>query len=150
MLKQVIILSLVALSLAACETEESNEQTENATTEATSQTTAPKSLEDNPLVEIKGNQYTEYYDGKQQIKFKGFQDEEKRRHGVWYYYDEKGNELSMTEYRHGAKNGITMVKYPSGALYYTGEYKNDKQSGLWKTYNQDGSLENERDYGNPE
>lgn len=99
------------------------------------------------LVSIENGTFTEYYPGKKQIKFQGPQDKEGRRHGIWYYYSQNGLQLSMTEYRHGLKNGISIVKYDNGVLHYTGEYQNDKKVGVWKTYNESGKLVDEKDYG---
>ena len=92
------------------------------------------------------NIFTEYYPGKKAIKFRGEQDEEGRRNGVWLYYSENGEELSMTNYEHGIKEGHTMVKYPNGAIHYTGEYTNDQPSGVWKTYDAMGKLTSTKDY----
>ena len=99
------------------------------------------------LVERDGSTHKEYYPGKKQLKFIGDVDSEERRHGVWRHYSETGLELSTAEYYHGAKNGVTVVKYPNGRLHYTGEYKNNKRAGVWKTYNPDGSMASEEDYG---
>lgn len=98
------------------------------------------------LVETDGNMFIEYYPGKKQVKFKGPQDENKQRHGVWYYYSEAGVELSMTEYNHGKKNGVTMVKYPNGFMHYTGQYREDVQVGVWKTYDTNGKLVEEKNF----
>jgi antitoxin component YwqK of YwqJK toxin-antitoxin module len=98
------------------------------------------------LVEIKDNIYTEFYPGKKAIKFRGEQDEKGLRNGVWLFYSEKGEELSMTNYEHGIKEGHSMVKYPNGAIHYTGEYKNDKPIGIWKTYDATGKLSSTKDY----
>lgn len=98
------------------------------------------------LIEIKDNIYTEYYPGKKAIKFRGEQDEKGLRNGVWLFYSEKGEELSMTNYEHGIKEGHSMVKYPNGAIHYTGEYKEDKPIGVWKTYDPSGKLSSTKDY----
>jgi antitoxin component YwqK of YwqJK toxin-antitoxin module len=98
------------------------------------------------LVEIKDNIYTEFYPGKKAIKFRGEQDEKGLRNGVWLFYSEKGEELSMTNYEHGIKEGHSMVKYPNGAIHYIGEYKNDKPVGIWKTYDATGKLSSTKDY----
>ena len=99
------------------------------------------------LVEMKNGMYTEWYPGKKQIKFKGPQDENKKRHGIWKFYSEKGNELSYTVYEHGLKSGYTIVKYPNGVIHYTGEYRNDKAVGVWKIYDPNGKLKSEVNKG---
>ena len=106
--------------------------------------------EEESLVEISNGKYTEYYPGKKKIKFQGTQDDEKRRHGKWVFFDENGTEISTTFYDHGKKHGHSIVKYPTGVLYYYGEYHYDKMIGVWKTYDEKGKLVSEKDYGQPE
>ncbi len=106
---------------------------------------APENEEN--LVEMKNGMYTEWYPGKKQIKFKGPQDENKKRHGIWKFYSETGNELSYTVYEHGLKSGYTIVKYPNGVIHYTGEYQNDKAVGVWKIYDPNGKLKSEVNKG---
>jgi len=98
------------------------------------------------LIETKNGTFTEYYPGKKKIKFQGPQDSEGRRHGIWYFYDENGNQISMTDYNHGKKHGVSLKKYPNGAIHYTGEYKDDIQVGIWKTYDVDGKLLDSTNY----
>jgi len=99
------------------------------------------------LVEIKNGIYTEWYPGKKSIKFKGPQDSNKKRHGIWRFFAENGTELSSTIYIHGIKNGHTVVKYPNGAIHYTGEYLNDQPVGIWRIYDINGKLTTETDKG---
>jgi antitoxin component YwqK of YwqJK toxin-antitoxin module len=98
------------------------------------------------LVEIKNGLFTEYYPGKKAIKYQGKQDETAKRDGRWVYYSETGDELSVTTYSHGLKNGFTMVKYPNGVLHYVGEYINDTMVGVWRTYDEKGKLLSEKVY----
>ncbi|AEA42253.1 toxin-antitoxin system YwqK family antitoxin [Fluviicola taffensis] len=102
------------------------------------------------LVDIKNGIYTEYYPGRKAVKFKGPQDDENLRNGRWFFYDEKGNELSMTEYVNGKKHGFIFVRYPNGSMRYTGEFNMDVESGVWKFYNEDGTISSEKDYANTE
>jgi antitoxin component YwqK of YwqJK toxin-antitoxin module len=111
---------------------------------------APKKETTDNLVEIKNGIYTEYYPGRKAVKFKGPQDDNSLRNGRWFFYDERGNELSMTEYVNGKKHGFIFVRYPNGTMRYTGEFNMDVESGLWKFYKEDGSLASEKDYGNKE
>ncbi len=99
------------------------------------------------LVEMKDGMYIEWYPGKKQVKFKGPQDENKKRHGIWKFYSETGNELSYTIYEHGLKTGHTIVKYPNGTIHYTGEYRDDKAVGVWKIYDPNGKLKSEVNKG---
>lgn len=98
------------------------------------------------LTEVKDGIFTQYYSRNKNIKFQGRQDEEGRRHGIWYFYSENGAMLSMTEFRHGKKNGVSLHKYPSGVVQYTGEYENDRQVGIWKTFDEKGNLMDSIDY----
>ena len=102
------------------------------------------------LVEYKDGIYTEYYPGRKAIKFQGPQSEDGIRDGRWFFYSENGTEMSMTEYVKGKKHGFIFVRYPNGAMRYTGEFSNDKESGLWRFYKEDGSLDSEKDYGKVE
>lgn len=129
------ILLLCVLSFASCS---GNDQEKNKKTEK---------KED--LVELKDGVFTEYYPGKKVIKFQGRMDENESRDGHWFFYNEKGKEMNMTEYVHGKKEGVSFVRYPNGNLHYIGEYTNNVPSGVWKTYKQDGTLDSEHDYGTP-
>jgi antitoxin component YwqK of YwqJK toxin-antitoxin module len=99
------------------------------------------------LVEVKNGIYTEWYPGKKSKKFEGPQDEKYRRNGKWTFYSEGGNELSITFYSNGLKDGFTIVKYPSGRMHYRGEYRNDTIVGVWTTYDENGKVTKEKDYG---
>jgi antitoxin component YwqK of YwqJK toxin-antitoxin module len=101
------------------------------------------------LVEVKDGFYTEWYPGKKQMKYRGEQDEANQRHGKWSFFSETGLELSFTFYNHGLRDGFTVVKYPTGALHYRGEYKNDQKVGVWTTYDEKGTQLSEKDYGYP-
>lgn len=110
----------------------------------------PKKKEkDLPLVEIKNGIYTEYYPGRTAVKFQGPQTEDGLRNGRWFFYSEAGTEQSMTEYTMGKKNGLTMVRYPNGNVRYTGEYRDDKEAGLWIFRKEDGTVDFEKNYDEP-
>lgn len=102
------------------------------------------------LVEIKNGVYYEWYPGKKQVKYKGGQDKDKKRNGLWTFYSENGTELSLTYYEHGIKEGFSIVKYPTGVIHYRGEYHNDKTVGIWTTYNEKGEVSSETDFGQPQ
>ena len=90
----------------------------------------------------------EWYPGKKQVKIEGGLDRQNRRHGTWYYYNEKGDEMSMTTYTNGRKQGFSIVKHSNGTIYYMGEYNEDEKVGLWKFYNDKGEKVNELNYTN--
>jgi antitoxin component YwqK of YwqJK toxin-antitoxin module len=126
-----LVFTVAVLSLVSCGGEEP----------------APKTSES--LIEVKDGIYTEYYPGRKSIKFRGPQDENELRHGKWYFYSEKGVELSMTEYVHGLKSGGSFVRYPNGVMHYYGEWYKDKQVGQWVTYDQTGKVVEEKNFGEP-
>lgn len=99
------------------------------------------------LISIKNGVFTQYYPGKKHIKFQGAQDDKGNRNGKWSFYNENGLELSTTMYDHGKKHGHSIVKYPNGAIFYLGEYFQDKKVGVWRTYDQAGKLMEEKDFG---
>jgi antitoxin component YwqK of YwqJK toxin-antitoxin module len=127
-----LLLFVVLLFTASCN-DESNDK--------------PKEVKDEVLIEVKNGIYREWYPGKKQVKYKGGQDVNKKRHGVWTFCSEGGNELSVTYYEHGLREGFSIVKYPNGALHYRGEYHNDQTVGIWSTYNEKGEFVSETDFG---
>ena len=135
-MKHALWMALAALFLFSCSPEEE--------APVKKEVPGPESL-----VEIEGNMYKEYYPGKKQVKFQGPQDRNKQRHGVWHHFSEGGIEISTTEYNHGQKNGLSIVKYSNGQLYYTGEYRDDERAGTWRTYSPEGELIEEVNYDEP-
>jgi antitoxin component YwqK of YwqJK toxin-antitoxin module len=109
---------------------------------------AKKTSKKESLVEVRDGIFTEYYPGKKQKKFQGEQDENGQRQGKWTFYGPEGLELSTTHYEHGIRHGHSIVKYPNGAIHYYGEYNMDQQVGIWKSYDLQGNLTEEKDYGN--
>lgn len=131
-LLSLLALTLIALAFPSCEEEQPVQETQEVS-----------------LVEIKDGVYTEYYPGRKAIKYRGPQDENGLRDGMWYFYSESGVEMSMTEYSHGKKHGDSFVRYPNGVMRYYGRYENDQQVGVWVTYDQNGKVEQEKDFGTP-
>jgi antitoxin component YwqK of YwqJK toxin-antitoxin module len=138
MILRISLILFVSLVAFACSR---NEEKEEQTTK--------KSEKIESLVEIKNGIFTEYYPGKKQIKFQGEQDNMGNRHGKWTFYSESGIEMSSTHYEHGKKHGASFAKYPNGAMHYMGEYENDKEVGVWKMYDEKGTLVTEKDYSKP-
>lgn len=99
------------------------------------------------LIIEEGNSYTEYYPGKKQVKIEGNFDDETKRHGIWKFYSEQGVTISITDYNHGLRTGVSMVYFSNGKLNYKGEYTDDKPSGIWKMYDEKtGALTSEKNY----
>lgn len=111
-----------------------------------SSTEAPPKKKKENLIEISNGVFTEYYPGRKAIKFKGPIDKNEDRDGRWFFYDQNGREQSMTEYSHGKKNGFMFVRYESGNMRYTGEYNMDKESGIWRFYDENGQITLEKNY----
>lgn len=135
-MKIVLFSFLLLLITPACTDKKSDHSVEKLKTEK--------------LTEIKNGNFTEWYPGKKQIKFQGMLTKKGDRNGKWIFYSETGNELSFTVYENGKREGFTVVKYPNGAVHYSGEYKNDKSVGIWKTYDEKGKLVTEKDFGHIE
>lgn len=108
------------------------------------ETEVPEATEE--LTEVKDGVFTQFYAGKKKVKFQGPQDKAGERHGIWYFYAENGITISMTEFMHGKKNGVSLHRHQNGSVHYMGEYKDDIQVGLWKTYDVDGTLVDSTDY----
>ena len=128
-MKKYCLLILLALLVYSCGENDSN-------------FLKPKKVEN--LVEIKNGVYTEWYPGKKNIKFQGPQDNNHLRNGKWVFFSEGGEELSITFYENGKREGFTIVKYPNGRLHYRGEYQDDKIVGDWITYNEKGKVTSEQ------
>lgn len=131
MVKYIIFLSLTIL-IFAC-SEEKNQTEDDSKT---------KQFEaDLPLVtEDENGRYTEWYEGREQIKIQGRKDKEGRKDGIWKYFTERGVEKTITVYSHGKKDGHIVVRHPNGTIHYSGEYEMDKPVGVWKFYNDEGQL----------
>ena len=145
-----ILFIATLLVFTSCKSDVNEDAQENTTTETA---TKDQQLEDSyPENEPKGKvvvengTFKEYYADSKRVKFEGPQDENGKRHGKWAYFSKDGKELSMTMYSHGEKHGHSIVKYPNGNLHYTGEYNNNIQTGIWKTYSLEGKLMNTVDY----
>lgn len=133
-MKSTFILGLILTFLVACT--DSTEEKSSIDTD------------DGNLIEIKNNQYIEYYPGKKAIKIQGMQDENGMRDGKWSYFNENGKEMSYTFFKNGKKHGFSYNSYPNGSPYYYGEYWEDTMIGVWKTYDSKGEII-EKDYGLP-
>lgn len=116
----------------------------NSETEETVNTVEPEIEE---LIVNEGNSFKEYYPGKKQLKMEGVFDEDKKRHGIWKFYTEEGVTISITEFQHGLRSGLSMVYFPTGKLSYKGEYLDDKPTGIWQIYDaKTGKIKSEKNY----
>ena len=131
MLKHIIYLSIGLFMFSCSEEKKETDDDSNAEQFVTEQAL---------IVESENGRYTEWYTGREQIKMTGTKDEQGRKVGIWKLYTEKGVQQSVTEYKKGKKDGISIVRHPNGAIYYSGEYENDEPVGVWKFYNEQGQL----------
>ena len=149
---KLIVLTLILASCANEAQKESNSVNEN--TEPASVSKARESTVDESTAEkqkesvitVEGNVYTEYYPGNKNIKFQGPQDSEKRRHGEWRFYNKNGETMSITEYKHGIRDGLMIVKHWNGQTSYTGKFKDGNKVGMWRSYSENGELIEEKDW----
>jgi antitoxin component YwqK of YwqJK toxin-antitoxin module len=135
-MKQLIFLSILSL-FVSCSNEDKASETEKK---------EQNNLATETLTEFKDGVYTEYYPGKKEVKIRGYKNAQDKREGKWVYYSKNGEELSITYFKNGLREGHTIVKRPNGSLNYVGEYREDKMIGIWKFYDEKGNVKREKDY----
>lgn len=149
-MRYLIVFALLSMILQSCsetENEKKIEEAPSAESAINTDNKAPLDLSQKGETEVIDNLYIEYYPGKKKrIKIQGKQDVNKLRDGVWLHFSYEGEELSMTSFDHGKKDGPTMVKYPNGNIHYIGQYKNDKAVDVWTTYTIEG-VSSDKDFG---
>ncbi len=89
--------------------------------------------------------YEEFYPSGA-LKIEGDFDEKKQRNGLWVSYYENGIKWSESFYVHGLKEGHSVTFHPNGKVRYIGEYKDDKQTGNWRFFDESGELVREENY----
>jgi len=136
-MKQFIFISILSL-FVSCSNEDKALETEKR---------EPTNVTKETLTEVKDGVYTEYYPGKKEVKIRGYKNAQDKREGKWVYYSKKGEELSITYFKNGLREGHTIVKRPNGSLNFVGEYREDKMIGIWKFYDEKGNVKREKDYG---
>ncbi len=110
-------------------------------------TETKKIPESENLIEYKDGIFTEFYPGRKKVKMKGAQDAQKVRDGKWVLLSPKGEEMSVTFFDKGKREGHSFVKHPNGAMNYYGEYLHDVQIGIWKFYDETGKFIKEENHG---
>jgi hypothetical protein len=71
-----------------------------------------------------------------------------RRQGKWVAYYENGKTWSVGYFKDGLKHGSSDVYYENGKLRYIKNYEQDVAVGLWKFYDEQGTLLGEVMYEN--
>jgi antitoxin component YwqK of YwqJK toxin-antitoxin module len=100
---------------------------------------------------VDGRSFRAYYGSNNQLKTEGMYDEEGKKHGVWTQYFPDGKKQSVGEFKHGLKDGYSVVYHANGSIYYSGEYRDDQMVGIWDFYDtQTGKKSHAKDYGYPD
>lgn len=141
-MKRILHLAMAAVLLAACA--QNNKET-NPDAHEKKDTTAHAIIksEVSPYNIADGEYIEKYPDGN--IKIKGTLASGMRK-GDWYSYYPNGNKQSECRYEDNKKNGKTATYYPNGKIRYIGYYLWDQPSGTWEFYNEDGSLNQTKEY----
>ena len=63
-----------------------------------------------------------------------------QRDGKWIYYYENGNIWSEGFFKEGKSDGKRITHYENGKIFYEGFYKADRRVGIWKFYDENGTL----------
>ena len=66
-----------------------------------------------------------------------------------FYFYENGKLWSWGEYTEGVRNGLSSVYYDNGVKKMEGNYKDDKQVGIWQFYDRKGNLIKEANLDEP-
>ncbi len=69
-----------------------------------------------------------------------------KREGIWKSFYQNGAAWSETTFSAGVKNGATASFYENGQKRYAGFFTNDKESGKWSFWDEQGNLAREMDY----
>lgn len=131
--RKYVFFVLIAIGFYACESDNGAEIKEV--------------IEEEILIVEENGIYTEWYPGKKQIKTSGRLDDNGNKTGIWKHFSPLGVELSITVYKAGKKDGHIVVRYPNGAVRYSGEYYNDEKVGEWKFYDENGKFIKKEDFG---
>ncbi|MBT4131228.1 MAG: hypothetical protein HOE44_10965 [Candidatus Marinimicrobia bacterium] len=85
-----------------------------------------------------------YYDDKI-LKYVGYGTYENRE-GEWEWYSERGDMLKKESYSSNALDGRYVEFFENGNVKVAGGYKSGEKAGVWRYFNDDGSLKSELDY----
>ena len=80
------------------------------------------------------------------IEIKGPLNEDKQRHGKWESYFPNEQLRSVGHFKNGTKHGESIVYFPNGQKRYSGSYKNGKRVGVWRFWDEDGELIDEKNF----
>jgi antitoxin component YwqK of YwqJK toxin-antitoxin module len=94
---------------------------------------------------IKPGEYVEYHPSGG-IKIIGIYNDNLEREGLWISYYEDGTKWSEAYYSKGMREGHSLTFYPNGNIRYMGEYRDDKKTGTWTFYDENGKVTSEEKY----
>lgn len=134
------IFTIVMGFLASCGNPPPKVESKSDSTKAVIKTKGGTLPERNNVAVPDGNYEEHYKNGI--LKIKGFY-LKGQRHGQWASFYENGNLWSEQQYTNGKKDGQNVSYYPNGKKRYEGNYRNDTASGIWKYWNEDGTLAHE-------
>lgn len=137
-------LLLVFVLLVSCGGETDNDDLETKIPENQTSDSSSTSIKEQ-LVIHPGGDHREYHPNGQ-IKIEGQYDMNKQRTGLWISYYDNGIKWSESFYVDGKKEGHSITFFPNGSPRYVGEYKDDKQTGLWTFYDEEGNVIKEEEY----
>jgi len=69
-----------------------------------------------------------------------------KREGVWKSFYQNGGPWSETTFVAGKREGATTSFYENGQKRYVGFFANDRESGKWSFWDEQGNLAREMDY----
>lgn len=88
---------------------------------------------------------TEYHENGA-IKVTGQLDSLGQRNGVWESFYADSSKWSQGTFIHGLAEGERKVWYPNGQIRIQGQYKNNKEVGIWTFRNQQGKVIKVKDF----
>lgn len=65
---------------------------------------------------------------------------DKKRNGGWVYYYSNGNKWSEGSFLDGLDNGLRTTYFENGQKRYEGVYNKGKEIGIWKFWDEKGTL----------
>jgi len=148
MKNSIYLLGIIASTLISCSNDAEQKSAEHTqekidsltSVEAVTQVEAesPNMTVEHPLGSVEGLGYKEYYDDGA-LKIVGDLDDEGERNGLWVSYYETGIKWSESYYINGLKSGHSITFFPNGKVRYVGEYLDDKKTGTWTFYDEEGN-----------
>ena len=80
------------------------------------------------------------------LKIEGRLNKDSERTGLWISYYPDSTKWSESYYVKGKRDGHSVTFYETGGIRYVGEYRNDKQVGEWKFYDEKGEETEVKNY----